>query len=584
MGKTGKTTRITFDHFYFLALFLCFSAPTAMAQNAQEEARQQSRQIIQQFEQERRQQKIEQDIERGRESLAPETRPAPTQPEPEGPCIQVDVIELGGMTLFHPSDLKHIKDAYAGRCLYISDIEALAKDITDYYIERGYITSRAYVPPQDLSNGSLKLQMVEGTLEKIEYAPERGNWPEREIDMAFPNSEGHPLNLRDIEQGLDQMNRLQSGNVRMELAPGEAGGASIVKVINDKTRPWQVKTLIDNSGSESTGEWQGTVGLDYDNLLDANDLVSLAFKHDLEGADRRQSRSFSGLFELPFGYWNFYYSLNYFDYVSEISAGIVDLKTTGLSRVHDIGLRRVIHRDQSSKTTISSSLVARENENFLSGLKLSASSQKLTYFNLGLSHARQLEKAFIYAALNYSSGTGWLGAQEDTALDPSEPRAEFDRFTADISATRLWDAGLGKYNPTSELALHGQWSADTLYGSEQISVGGPYSVRGFKSASLSGDTGYFARLIVSIPVILSDLDLTNRVIGIIRPYLGFDTGTVKSDGKNPLEGGTLRSWSLGMKNEGGMFDFGLCYSQPVSSPDFLDPRHQEVYFTLSIKF
>lgn len=554
------------------------------AQSAVDQAQQQNENVIQQFEQRRDEEFRALEIEREKKALSTNIETQIGDLPLDGPCIDVQRVVLTGTTLFKSSTYKKVTGRYAERCLYIAEINALAEEISNLYIERGYITSRAYIPPQDLSNGILELQVIEGVLEKIKYETEQGPGNPLEIRAAFPNLEGSFFNLRDVEQGMDQMNRLASNNVRLELMPGENNGGSVVFIQNEKSKPWHVRTGVDNTGTESTGEVQGFVELDYDNILGVNDLLSFSFKHDLERANRRQSRSVSARYDVPYGPYNFNYSLSYFNYISEVSTLASDFKTSGFSRTHDLRVSRVLHRNQSGRTNGSLGLTLKENQNFLGGVRLESSSQKLTILKAGLLHSHQFPGAFIFGGINYEQGIGLLGAQEDTALGAGQPQAEFNRVSADFNAVKLWNMGFGLYNPRTDLTARAQWSRDELFSSEQISVGGPFSVRGFKEASLSGSTGAYARLDFSAPLPPLQDPKGQKYFGELRPFVGVDAGAVRSNNANPFEGGAVRSWSAGLKNQGGLVDFELAYSRPVSSPAFLDQESHDLSFRMSVKF
>ncbi len=568
------------NYFLFLLLisiFLISAQP--FAQTAAEQASQTNQNVIQQYEQQRFDEQLEQTLKREKNAIKNDISVQKSPLNNDGACINIVDIRLTGITLYKPKQFSDLTNAYKNQCLNLSQINSLTEDITNFYIERGFITTRAYIPAQDLSSGILELKIIEGKLEAIEYPLKK-----KEIKAAFPNLVYKPLNLRDFEQGLDQMNRLKSNNAEISLTPGNENGSSIVQINNNKTKPWHVRTGIDNTGLESTGEEQAFIELDYDNLLSINDLLSLSFKYDLDGRNRRQSRNASGRYEAVYGYWNFNYSLNYFDYISEVSTVATDFKTSGFSRIHDLGVSRVLHRDQNSRTSFSAGLIAKENENFIEDLTLDASSQKLTILNFGLSRSQQIKNGFLFGALNYHRGIGLLGAQEDNGLGLDDPQAEFERVTADMNAAKIVDIGFKKYNPRLDLRIRGQWSADTLFSSEQLSLGGPASIRGFKEASISGDRGVYGRVDVSIPYDISSTPQVQKIMGTLRPYVGFDNGVIKSDSSNPFEGGLLRSWSAGLKNEGGLLDFEISYSQPISSPSFNSPESHDLFFSTSIKF
>ena len=96
-------------------------------------------------------------------------------------------------------------EVYLNRCLGSRDINALLKAIDAWYFQRGYISSRAYLQAQDLTTGTLAVQVAEGLVEGVDAT----GISARGVKRVFPK-EGSPLNLRDIDQALEQINRLRS--------------------------------------------------------------------------------------------------------------------------------------------------------------------------------------------------------------------------------------------------------------------------------------------------------------------------------------------------------------------------------------
>ncbi len=97
----------------------------------------------------------------------------------------------------------------------------MIKKLTKVYLDKGYVTARFYIPDQDIKNSkTLKFVVVEGKLSDIYYNGSPASPYNYVVWSAFPGLEGHILNMRDIEQGLDQINRLISGHAKSELLPG----------------------------------------------------------------------------------------------------------------------------------------------------------------------------------------------------------------------------------------------------------------------------------------------------------------------------------------------------------------------------
>lgn len=97
----------------------------------------------------------------------------------------------------------------------------------------------------------------------------------RQFLTIFPGVQGSVLQLRDIEQGLEQLNRLPSNNAAMRIEPGAKAGASRVLISNVQKRTWRLSAGVDNLGQESTGLAQYTLGFEKDNFLGCNDQLAV---------------------------------------------------------------------------------------------------------------------------------------------------------------------------------------------------------------------------------------------------------------------------------------------------------------------
>lgn len=112
-------------------------------------------------------------------------QPAPSQRPEDVRCFDISTIELKGADSLLASDRQALLKPFIGQCLGVSQLNALLKAITDQYLARGLVTSRAYLPQQDLSSGHLQVVVVEGRLESFRPDDSSG-LSERELAMAFP--------------------------------------------------------------------------------------------------------------------------------------------------------------------------------------------------------------------------------------------------------------------------------------------------------------------------------------------------------------------------------------------------------------
>jgi len=500
-------------------------------------------------------------------------------------CVQVKTITLAGASLLSPSEQAALIRPYVGQCLSMRRINELIRAITDHYIAKGYSTTRAYLPPQDLSSGTLEIKVVEGTIEDIrlnEDAP-ADRW---RVRMAFPGLVGEPLNLRDIEQGLDQLNRLPSSDAKMKIEPGNTPGASRIVIVDKPARTWRARANLDNSGQKSTGVEQYTLSLDKDDLLGVNDLLSLNWSGDEAGIvdlKRHQSESSTAYYSVPLGYWTFTGSASFFDYHTFLDGSGVKYRSTGNTATYTLDVSRVLHRDADGKTAADVAFTTKKVSNFLEGERLKTSSYDLSILKAGLEHNRRVFGGLLSASGEYHLGLPVLAAPQDKTSHLVTPKHEFYALVFNAGYTRPFS--LLRHELTFSTQGQAQWTPDTLYNSERLNLGSRYTVRGFQQDSLAGDSGGYLRNELAVSV-LPDKDRpawVAKTLGNPQLYAAYDTGFIHRDESDAYERGTLQGAALGLRTSGAHFATDLCLSHPLDAPEFMKNKNWQVYWMFSLK-
>lgn len=502
---------------------------------------------------------------------------------PEAPATPVDSrcfvirdIELKGADSLGADEQQRLLKPYIGQCLGVSQLNELLKVITDRYIEKGLVTSRAYLPQQDLSAGHLKVLVVEGRLEGLKGA-EGSQLSDRELSMAFPGQVGERVNLREIEQLVDQLNRLPSNQAQMELAPGAAVGGSTVLVKNTPQKPWRVGLSRSNDGQRSTGEQQWGTTFDWDSPLGLADQLALRGGHDAMSDHQHTSNNAMLNYSLPWGWWNFSYTYSQSEYRSQAQANGFNFKQTGDSQNHQLRAERVIYRDALSKTSLNAGLAYLRTNNFIEDSKLKLSSNRLSEAQFGLNHGRRVGSAFVNLDLGMQNGIGAFDAQGNDHPGPGEPNARYRKYTATLSYLqpfKLWGESL-----SFSSLMTGQRSEDVLFSPQRTSLGGQSSIRGYKDQSLSGDSGGYWR---------NDLRWSRPVtLGWLRPVfaeygssLGYDQGVIRGDRYNGDRHGRMSSNSLELFARGQHLATSVTFAHSLERPDALSEREAPIYFRL----
>ncbi|BAV76196.1 hemolysin secretion/activation protein, ShlB family [Pseudomonas chlororaphis subsp. aurantiaca] len=503
---------------------------------------------------------------------------APTAPiaPADTRCFPIQDIELKGADSLSAAEQAHLLKPYIGQCLGVSQLNELLKVITDYYLEKGLVTSRAYLPQQDLSGGHLKVLVVEGRLEGLKGAAD-SQLSERELAMAFPGQVGALVNLREIEQLVDQLNRLPSNQAQMELAPGKEVGGSEVLVKNTAQKPWRAGLSRSNDGQRSTGEQQWGTTFDWDSPLGLADQLMLRGGHDAMSDHQHTSNNAMFSYNLPWGWWNFSYTYSQSEYRSQAQANGFSFKQTGDSQNHQLRAERVILRDAVSKTSLNAGLAYLRTNNFIEDSKLALSSNRLSEAQFGINHGRRIGGAFVNLDLGMQHGIGAFDAQDNGHPGPGEPNARYRKYTATLSYLqpfKLWGESL-----SFSSLMTGQRSEDVLFSPQRTSLGGQSSIRGYKDQSLSGDSGGYWR---------NDLRWSRPVtLGWLRPVfaeygssLGYDQGVIRGDRYNGEQHGRLSSNSLELFARGQHLATSVTFAHSLERPDVLTEREAPIYFRL----
>lgn len=492
-------------------------------------------------------------------------------------CHEISVIAIGGAPGLSPAVRDDITRRFAMRCLGVSEIEQILAAVTKDYIDRGFVTTRAYLPAQDLGSGTLNILVIEGKLEAIELDP--GAKERINPFNVFP-APGGLLNLRDFEQGIDQVNKLSSNNAQLDIQPGSEVGASRVLIRNTPRFPLHLGLSSDNEGSAGTGRSQVGANLSADGLLHLNELMLFTHRRSTPiDSERKSSESSSFTFIVPLGYSTLTYSGSRSSFLSTLVAPSgLDLAFRGKSDADAWTLDHLVYRDQSTRFGLSATLTKKDTKNYLAGEFLGVSSRALTVLDLGANVSTGLFGGAVNLDLGYAKGLNWAGALRDADYLPDEaPRAQFGK----------WKLGLGWQRPFQLGTLPAAWSTqitaqhadDTLYGSEQMLIGGLYSVRGFVDHTLSGDHGWYARNEFSLS---PTVELGGQVLPL-RLFAGLDVGRVRNRVADIPEG-RLSGMAIGGTARWKGFSFSVTHTRPLGKPDFFSRETPQTWVRGSADF
>ncbi|WP_319542104.1 ShlB/FhaC/HecB family hemolysin secretion/activation protein [uncultured Pseudodesulfovibrio sp.] len=574
--STGWLSRVTFTAALLTVAFLLFFVPAHAATPAEIEAANREAQRIQNEQQELMEQQRLKDSNRSKETK-PQAIPQVPPPslQKSGVCREIREIALTGVTLLPESVQKRLTAPYLNKCLYVEDIEKLLGEILKEYIDRGYIAVRPYVQAQDLNKGRLEILIVEGKVERLIL--DDGNKKSVNLTSAFPFIQGSPLNIRDIEQGLDQINRLQSNNATMEISPGEEAGASVITITNTPSLPFSIAGTFDNLGGLSTGRHQGAVTASLDHPLWLNDYLNFTHREALfEDWKYHDSESDSLYYSLPFGYYGIQLFYSSSSYRSPLETSTRTLVARGTNETFRGELDWVAYRDQNQKLSTLIAINTKNSRNYLDDEFLRISSRKLTTLDVDANWFSRFPGVIVNAGVGWSKGLTAFGALKDVDDAPtSSPQAQGAKFRYSAGVTVPFD--IFNQAMTFSSQLSGQYALVPLYGSEQMTIGSFYTVRGFNKNSMSGDRAFYVRneITTSLPQI-PFTDITPR------PFIAFDMGRIEQF--KTTKDAELSGAALGVRFSGKYASGELSAAKSIAVPTSIDREPIQFAATMTISF
>ena len=491
----------------------------------------------------------------------------------EKPCFQIKQVSLDGQEILpFWLSLQGMADWAVGECVGSEGINLLMSAMQNRLVGHGYVTTRVLAPAQDLTTGVLQLVIVPGTVRQVALTPESDQ--RVHLGTAFPVSTGQLLDLRDIEQGLENLQRVPTVQASMEILPGEKPGESDVMVTRQQSKWWRVGLTLDDSGSKSTGRYQGGATLYLDNPLSLSDLFYFAVNHDLEGTGKKGTRNLTGHYSVPFGYWTVGVTASDYNYHQTVAGAYQDYRYSGDSKSIDFQISRVIHRGSSQKTTVAYHVLTRESRNYINDTEVEVQRRRTSAWRAVLQHRHYIGAATLDADVSYQYGTRWFGALR-------APEEEFDEATA-LSRIFQYSAHLNipfqlfedqKFR--YDFQMRGQHSHARLTPQDQFSIGSRWTVRGFDGErTLSADNGWYVRneLAWSMPIPNQEL------------YFGADYGRVNGRGSRVLAGNYLAGGAMGIRGYAFKTSYEFFAATPFSKPKGFDTDDVTVGFNLNWQF
>jgi hemolysin activation/secretion protein len=446
--------------------------------------------------------------------------------------------------LLSSQELAAISAKYENRQISLADLNQLIDDINHLYQTKGDVTAKAVLPPQQVTNGEVRVTLIEGRVGKVSVA-NKTRTRESYILSCVHLNPGELIRIDQLQQSITFLNSTSDLKVKAVLQPGASFGTSDVELQVEEPPKQSSMLFFDNAGHDGVGNQRVGLVQRYSSLFGLSD----PFTTGIYGASG--TLDYFTSYEIPVGSWGSRLGANFDDSHIHIGSGPTQkFGVSGHSTTSSLKFTQAMI--ETSTTRLSTAFSA----DYITSL-LRSQNTPLTDTLVRTADFTVNLEIFDHAGLwsvspTFSGGFHNLGGSRD-----------FLKFSGSILRMQNLSGGM-----TGLLRITGQTNAfNYLPTVEQFQIGGVATVRGYPEGRQIGDRGYTGTLELQFPSMFhTELAPTSPVRNRFREVVFFDTGAVfdsyRSAGRPPGDKRYLTSVGSGFilslsRYFSGRFDVGV---------------------------
>jgi len=425
--------------------------------------------------------------------------------------VTVKAINITGNSEVATAQLQPLVASLVGTQQTLSQLNAAARRITAYYRNQGFAVARAYLPAQDITDGTITIAVLEGRISSQKLNNESSLSNERTRAYLAGVKDGDVIKAEQIDRGLLLLQDTPGvASSRATLQPGASPGTSELLIEVKPADTVSGNVTLDNYGSRYTGEYRVGAALNIANPLRIGDLISLNALTSGSGL------SFARVgYQLPVGSDGLRVGAAYFDVRYKLGREFAALRARGTASSTTVFASYPFIRSRFKNLNGFLSYEDKTTTDFVDATA-TVTGKKVQVTNLGLSGNLQDNLAGGgFNTFDVSLIQGKLAIQSPTALAidalSAQTNGSYSKVTWGASRLqRITNDTLLSFN------INGQQAGKNLDSSEKFSLGGPTSVRAYPSGEGSGDEGY-----------RGTVELRQTLMPKVQGVLFYDFGSVK---------------------------------------------------------
>ncbi|WP_295498137.1 ShlB/FhaC/HecB family hemolysin secretion/activation protein [Sphingorhabdus sp. EL138] len=453
--------------------------------------------------------------------------------------FSINRIKVTGATHFPEARWRTIFASLEGQKIVLSDLREAADKLENLYRADGFFLTRVFIAPQEVRDGTLEVQVVEGFLANaFVQAP---NDPSRKLTQTLitPVLSQRPVRFLDLEQRLLLLNDTPGMAVTSVLRPGGVLGSSDILLTAVKP-PRTAFAAVDNSGSDVVGPINYSLGTTIFQPFGRPGALDLSLAMSGEGF--RELQAVSGRYATPLGNNGAVGSIGALVAHAAPGGPIRDLDVQSKSGSLSASLRVPLLRSRANSIYLDAGMTL--NRSFVKALGTEINDDRSTVASLGLQW-RQIGwlAGDMTFGVNLLHGLDLFGANNANAPLPSVLgfNPHFLRATYQFQRNQQIRGPIG-----ASMALQGQYTANRLLSGEQISFGGSSIGRGYDPSSVTGERGI--GVIGELHASLPGVQVPNLIEGVqVYAFADWARTTALAYEETPKQSAAISSLGVGAR-------------------------------------
>lgn len=471
----------------------------------------------------------------------------------------------------------------------ISELLKVTDQITLKYRSAGYILARAYIPEQKVTDGRVVIRILEGELERLEFNNNKSYSSER-LAMPFEGLVGQPVNREEIESALLTLGDYPGLTFNSVFSPGDTSGTAKLGLNIEQEKALEGALWLDNHGSVHTGEYRLWLDAAWNNPTGAADRLTGRVLSTVGEEDGQNTYYALGYQRPVFGPRNIL-GIDISTNAYTVGGDFAELDLKGESTMASAYLRREFVRSRDVNVEGRVALALKESSSDLSVFTIG--SDNLTVLTLGGAGDFRDSTGVTQAALHYNIGLpDVLGAMDENGNGASsrtggsgeKAGGDFGKANLYLSRWQSFPSVDLLRNQTLLARVEVQSSSDLLVSMEQMSLGGPTSVRAYPPSEYMVDSGHF----VSLEWIASSGDATDGKLfeGLqVSAFYDYASGELNDPQPNDMDSPTIQGYGLSMQiSPKQKYVARLELAFPGGDPEPSNERDPQYYFKFGYQF